>query len=58
MIKFKISSILMVDENDRPVGVVSKTDIMGAFYAGLPIERATYSPANSPTRSSPARRRW
>ena len=35
MIKYKISSVLIVDENAEPAGVVSKTDIMGAFYAGL-----------------------
>ncbi len=35
MIKYKISSVLLVDENAQPAGVVSKTDIMGAFYAGL-----------------------
>ena len=35
MIKYKISSVLLVDENSQPAGVVSKTDLMGAFYAGL-----------------------
>ena len=38
MIKYKINSILLHDDKQRPVGVVSKTDIMGAFYAGLSIE--------------------
>ena len=37
MIKYKINSVLITDENQYPVGVVSKTDVMSAFYAGLPI---------------------
>jgi len=37
MIKYKINSVLVLDENQRPAGVASKTDIMSAFYAGLPI---------------------
>ena len=40
MIKYKISSVLLVDENARPAGIVSKTDIMGAFYAGLAPDSA------------------
>ena len=38
MIKYKINSVLLLDEKQQPVGVVSKTDIMGAFYAGLSID--------------------
>ena len=38
MIKYKINSILLLDDKQNPAGVVSKTDIMSAFYAGLPIE--------------------
>ena len=37
MIKYKINSVLIIDANQRPVGVVSKTDVMSAFYAGFPI---------------------
>lgn len=37
LVKNKISAVLVVDD-DAPVGVVSKTDLVGAFYAGLPIE--------------------
>ena len=37
MIKYKINSVLVLDENQRPAGVASKTDVMSAFYAGLPI---------------------
>ncbi|WP_457577370.1 CBS domain-containing protein [Desulfomarina sp.] len=38
LIKFKVNALLAVDSESRPVGVVSKTDIMGAYYAGLPID--------------------
>ena len=40
MVKNKIAAVLVTAEDDRPVGVVSKTDLMGAFYAGLPVETA------------------
>ena len=43
MIKYKINSVLLNDEEQRPCGIVTKTDIMGAFYAGLP----THSQVNS-----------
>ena len=36
MIKYKINSVLITDENQDPAGVVSKTDVMSAFYAGFP----------------------
>jgi CBS domain-containing protein len=36
MIKYKINSVLLIDGKQRPVGIVSKTDIMSAFYAGFP----------------------
>jgi len=39
MIKFKNNAVLVDDFEGTPCGVVSKTDIMGAYYAGLPIER-------------------
>ena len=38
MIKYKINAVLLFDEKQNPAGVVSKTDLMSAFYAGLPIE--------------------
>jgi predicted transcriptional regulator len=37
MIKYKVNSVLVIDENRNPAGVVSKTDVMGAFYAEFPI---------------------
>ncbi len=36
-IKHKINAVLTTDENLEPVGVVSRTDLMGAYYAGLSI---------------------
>ncbi len=40
MVKNKVAAVLVTAENDRPVGVVSKTDLMGAFYADLTVETA------------------
>jgi CBS domain-containing protein len=40
MIKNKVAAVLVTAEDDRPVGVVSKTDLIGAFYADLPVETA------------------
>lgn len=37
LIKYKVNTILVGKEGEIPVGVVSKTDIMGAWYAGLPL---------------------
>jgi len=37
MIKYKINSVLIIDADQNPVGVVSRTDVMSAFYAGIPI---------------------
>jgi CBS domain-containing protein len=36
-IKFKVNAILITDPNQEAVGVVTKTDLMGAYYAGLPL---------------------
>jgi CBS domain-containing protein len=36
MVKYKINSVLIEDQNQHPAGVVSKTDLMSAFYAGYP----------------------
>lgn len=40
LIRFKVSALLVFDDAGKPAGVISKTDIMGAFYAGLPVETA------------------
>jgi CBS domain-containing protein len=37
-IKFKVNAILVHEDGEAPAGVVSKTDLMGAYYAGLPLE--------------------
>lgn len=36
-IKYKVNALLVVDELHQGTGVVSKTDLMGAYYAGLPL---------------------
>ena len=38
LIKYKVNALLTLNETGKPSGVVSKTDIIGAYYAGLPIE--------------------
>lgn len=38
MIKYKVNALLATDGEDAPAGVLSKTDLMGAYYAGLPVE--------------------
>ena len=38
MIKYKADILLVNDGDGRPAGLVSKTDMTGAFYAGLPVE--------------------
>lgn len=38
MIRYKIGAVLITDDSGKPEGVVSKTDIIGAYYAGLPVE--------------------
>jgi len=40
MVKFKINSVLVTDDRQQPMGIVSKTDIVSAFYAGFPVETA------------------
>ncbi len=37
-IKFKVNAILISDDQQAGLGVVSKTDLMGAYYAGLPLD--------------------
>jgi len=38
LLKFKVNAVLITDSGQRPAGVVSKTDLIGAFYAQLPID--------------------
>ncbi|MFW6373907.1 MAG: cyclic nucleotide-binding/CBS domain-containing protein [Thermodesulfobacteriota bacterium] len=37
-IKYKVNALLITGAGDEPAGVVSKTDVMGAYYAELPLE--------------------
>jgi CBS domain-containing protein len=39
-IKYKVNALLITGKNQKALGVVSKTDLMGAYYAGLPIDSA------------------
>lgn len=48
LIKYKANALLTTDGNGRPVGVVSKTDIMGAYYACLPLETPLNGIMSSP----------
>ncbi len=48
LIKYKVSALLIIDQHNQPIGVVSKTDIMGAYYAGLPIDSSLDSIMISP----------
>lgn len=36
-IKYKVNAILITDAGQAAVGVITKTDLMGAYYAGLPL---------------------
>lgn len=36
--KNKVNALLTTSGDELPIGVVSKTDVMGAYYAGLPVE--------------------
>ena len=48
MIKYKVNALLITDGHDKPSGVVSKTDIMGAYYAALPIDSPLEYIMNAP----------
>jgi len=37
-IKYKVNAILITGPHQEAVGVVTKTDLMGAYYAGLPLD--------------------
>jgi CBS domain-containing protein len=39
-IKFKVNAVLITGAESEGLGVVSKTDLMGAYYAGLPLGTA------------------
>jgi CBS domain-containing protein len=48
LVKYKSHSVLVTDEVDRPMGIASKTDIIGAYYGGFPVESPVRSIMNGP----------
>ncbi len=38
LIKYKADALLVLDAAAKPSGIVTKTDMAGAYYAGLPVE--------------------
>lgn len=38
MIKYKVNAVLIIGPEGEPLGVVSKTDLMTAYYGGLPLD--------------------
>lgn len=48
LIKYKVNALLVTNHDELPVGVVSKTDVMAAYYACLslqtPLEQIMMSP--------------
>jgi CBS domain-containing protein len=49
-IKYKVNAILITDANREALGVVTKTDLMGAYYAGLPLDTPAASIMVGPPR--------
>ncbi len=47
-IKQKVNAILILDAEGHPMGVLSKTEIVGAYYAELPLVTPASSIMNSP----------
>ena len=48
MVRYKTDALLLRDELQTPVGVVSKTDIMGAYYAALSLSTKLHDIMSSP----------
>jgi len=48
LIKYKVNALLIGNDGEKPLGVVSKSDIMGAWYAGLPLSTPIEMIMNSP----------
>ncbi|WP_022667279.1 CBS domain-containing protein [Desulfospira joergensenii] len=46
--KYKVNGLLATDREERPSGVLSKTDIMGAYYAGFPLDTPIKDIMSSP----------
>lgn len=50
MIKYKVDAVLVTGDKEEAVGVVSKTDLMGAYYAGIPLKAPLRDIMASPPR--------
>ncbi len=48
LIKYKVNAILLTNNKGQPEGVVSKTDVMGAYYAQLPLDSPLSLIMNAP----------
>jgi CBS domain-containing protein len=48
LIKYKINGLLVIDDLRRPVGVVTRSDIITAFYGGLPVASPLKDIMNGP----------
>lgn len=48
LMKYKVNGILTTDDDSAPAGVISKTDIMGAYYAGISLDTAVETVMSSP----------
>ena len=47
-IKYKVNALLVTGQDLEPVGVISKTDLMGAYYAEMPLETPVESVMMAP----------
>lgn len=48
LLKFKANALVADDDGEAPAGVVSKTDLIGAYYAGLPTSTPLATVMNAP----------
>ncbi len=48
LIKYKINALLIGHDGQKPLGVVSKTDIMGAWYSGMELSTPIEMIMNAP----------
>ncbi|MBM4273643.1 MAG: CBS domain-containing protein [Deltaproteobacteria bacterium] len=48
--KYKVNALLVTGDRGKALGVVSKTDLMGAYYAGLPLETPLQAIMSGPPR--------
>lgn len=48
LVKYKVSALLITEDDRKPIGVVSKTDIMSSYYASMPVASPLESIMSSP----------